>query len=254
MIIGGLQKFSLLDYPGKISAIVFTQGCDFRCQFCHNPMLVLAREVGKIINTSKTRKEKGQALISEAGLFHFLKKRRGKLDAVVITGGEPTIHKDLLAFIKKIKKLGFLVKLDTNGANPEMLEKLTSPSPSPSKGGGEPLVDYIAMDIKGPENKYKKIAGARVDFKKIKKSVKIIKESKLPYEFRTTLAPGLLEKNDIAKVGEIIEGADKWYLQKFKVDTDLVNKELKKTKPFSRKEMEEMRKIGEKYARECGVR
>lgn len=255
MIIGGLQKFSLLDYPGKISAIIFTQGCNFRCQFCYNPMLVWPssakaaedkpKEVGKIKNISPEKgEEKGQALMSEDGLFHFLKKRRSKLEAIVITGGEPTLHKDLPAFIKKIKQLGFLVKLDTNGSNPQILEKLIK----------EKLIDYIAMDIKAGEEKYQKITGKPINFNKIKKSVKIIKESRLPYELRTTLAPGLLEKNDIKKIGEIIEGADKWYLQRFQDDSDLVNPKFKGKKAFTNKEMEEMRRIGQKYARECGVR
>jgi len=246
MIIGGLQKFSLLDYPDKISAIIFTQGCNFRCHFCHNPMLVLTHEVGKIKNISlkDKGKEKGQALISEAGLFHFLKKRQGKLEAVVITGGEPTMHKDLPIFIKKIKELGFLIKLDTNGTAPEILEELIK----------KKLLDYIAMDIKAGEDKYEKIVNSKVNFNKIKKSVKIIKESKLPYEFRTTLAPGLLNKGDIEKIGRLIKGADKWYLQKFMSATDLVNPEFKNKKPFTNKEMEEMRRLGEKYVRKCQVR
>lgn len=246
MIIGGLQKFSLLDYPGKISAIIFTRGCNFRCQFCYNPMLVWPEaKVGKIKNISpKKGEEKGHALITKDDLFRFLKKRTGKLEGVVITGGEPTLQKDLPKFIKNIKRLGFLVKLDTNGTNPKMLKKVIK----------EKLVDYIAMDIKGPKEKYEKITGIKTDFKNIKKSVKMIMKSKLPYEFRTTLVPGLLSKDDIKKTGEFIQGADKWYLQKFQSNKDLVNKKFEKTKPFTAKEMEEMRKTGKKYVKKCSLR
>jgi len=246
MLIGGLQKFSLLDYPGYLSAIIFTQGCNFKCQFCYNPMLVVVSQ--------KDHHPK----IKEDDLFAFLKKRIGKLDAVVITGGEPTTHADLPKFIAEIKKLGYLVKLDTNGSCPKMLQKLIELK----------LIDYIAMDIKAPENKYKKIVGVPVDFDKIKKSVKIIMESGLPpadaptsvktmagkYEFRTTIVPGLLSKNDIKEIGKTIKGADKWYLQQFKSDTDLVNKKMEKVKPYSDKELQEMREAGRKYVKKCEVR
>lgn len=230
MTIGGLQKFSLLDYPNHLSAIIFTQGCNFKCQFCYNPMLVVVPQKGHHFKIDD--------------LFAFLKKRIGKLDAVVITGGEPTIHKDLPEFISEIRKLGFLVKLDTNGANPEMIKKLIE----------NKLIDYIAMDIKAPKNKYEKIVGVPVDFNKIKKSVKIIIESGLPYEFRTTIVPGLLIKDDITQIAKIINGADKWYLQQFKSDIDLVNKKMEKVKPYSDRELEEMRDAGRKYVKKCEVR
>ncbi len=182
--------------------------------------------------------------IKEDDLFAFLKKRAGKLDAIVITGGEPTIHADLPDFIDKIKKLGYLVKLDTNGANPEMIKKLID----------KKSINYIAMDIKAPCDKYSKVAGKPVDFNKIKRSVKIIMESGLPYEFRTTVVPGLLNKDDIIKIAKIIKGADKWYLQQFKSDIDLINKELGKVKPYSAGEMEEMCEAGRKYVKKCEAR
>ncbi len=182
--------------------------------------------------------------IKEDDLFAFLKKRAGKLDAIVITGGEPTIHADLPDFIDKIKKLGYLVKLDTNGANPEMIKKLID----------KKLINYIAMDIKAPCDKYSKVAGKPVNFNKIKKSVKIIMQDCLPYEFRTTIAPGLLDKDDIIKIAKIIKGADKWYLQQFKSDIELVNKKLEKVKPYSAGELEEMSKVGRKYVKRCEVR
>jgi len=261
MFIGGWQKFSLLDYPEHISAIVFTGGCNFRCQFCYNPMLVWpisASKFNKKFLLKLSKEEKGHHLawlqskpVEEDDLFRFLKKRRGRLDGVVITGGEPTLQSDLPDFIRKIKEMGYLVKLDTNGTNPEMLKMLVE----------EKLVDYIAMDIKGPEEKYKKITGRKVDFKKIKKSVKIIIESKLPpsnwagkYEFRTTIVPALLKLADIKKIGEIIKGADKWFLQKFKSDNDLVNKKFNGQKPFTDKETNKMMAVGRRYVKSCFIR
>lgn len=246
MIIGGLQKFSLLDYPGRISAIVFTKKCNFRCHFCYNPMLVWpAEEVSQVKNISSSKRGiKNHPLIKEDDFFNFLKTRIKKLEAIVVTGGEPTLYFDLPEFIAKIKVLGYLVKLDTNGTNPNMIKKLIN----------EKLIDYIAMDIKAPEEKYAKVVGAKVNFKKIEKSVKIIKESGLPYEFRTTLVPGLLDKGDIAKIGKIIKGANKWYLQKFKSDIKLVDSKFEKLKPFSDKEMMEMKRLGSKFVDSCYVR
>lgn len=252
MIIGGLQKFSLLDYPDKISAIIFTQGCNFRCQFCYNPMLVWP-QVGKIkYSTSPEEEEKGHRL-SEDGLFRFLEERVGKLQGIVITGGEPTLHQDLPEFIKKIRDLGFNVKLDTNGTNPKMLQKLL----------GEKLIDYIAMDLKATEEKYEQVTGVKINFKNIQESVKIIMSSKLPYEFRTTVVPGLIEKKDIEKMGKFIQETNplplklqrtKWYLQKFKADIDLVNKEFEGKESYTDKDMEEMAVIGKEYVEICEVR
>lgn len=235
MVIGGLQKFSLLDYPGHLSAIVFTQGCNFRCHFCYNPMLVLP---------SRQDNKKGRSLISEDDFFIFLEQRKDKLDGIVITGGEPTIHKDLPNFLEKIKALGFKTKLDTNGTNPTMLEKLIE----------KKLIDYIAMDLKGPSLKYKKIVGADVDLAKVKKSIKIILDCNLPYEFRTTIVPGLQAREDIEKMGEMIKGARVWYLQQFKPNTNLVDKDFEKVKPYTDVELDNMRKIAKKYVEKCVVR
>ncbi len=270
MIIGGLQKFSLLDYPDHISAIIFTQGCNFRCQFCYNPMLVWPETAGEVKYTtsSNEEEEKGHTHISEDDLFRFLNDRLGKLQAIVITGGEPTLHQDLPEFVRKIKNLGFKVKLDTNGTNPKMLEKLIHTSNTPpvlSQEGtfikGNSLVDYIAMDLKAPEDKYELVTGVKVNFKNIEKSVKIIKESKLPYEFRTTVVPGLIDKQDIEEMGKIIGDQSslkfrriKWYLQKFKSDIDLVNKDYQGKDSFTDKDMEEMAEIGRQYVGVCEVR
>jgi len=252
MIIGGLQKFSLLDYPGCISAIVFTQGCNFRCQFCYNPMLVWPVKVGKskyahnFIRKSgqTTEQQKVHPKIKEDDLFVFFKSRVGKLDSIVITGGEPCLQKDLPEFVAKIKKLGFLVKLDTNGSYPEALARLIK----------KKLVDYIAMDLKVPADKYEKVTGVKANFNNIKKSVKMIMQSGLPYEFRTTVVPGLLNKDDINQMGKIIKGARAWYLQNFKSGADLVNQDLKGRVPYNARQMQEMTEAGGKHVKKCEVR
>ncbi len=236
MIIGGLQKFTLLDFPGKLSAIIFTYGCNFKCQFCYNPMLVSP-------GLGKTNQE-GLPQISEDGLFAFLEERVGKLDGVVITGGEPTMHKDLPVFIRKIKELGFAVKLDTNGTDPKMLKALLSAG----------LVDRLAMDVKGPERLYNEIVQVKADLKKIKESITLIIASGIPYEFRTTIVPSLLAVEDIAEMGRMIKGADAWYLQQFNPDADLVNMELKQITPYPRAALKKMQAIGARYVKRCKIR
>lgn len=191
--IGGLQKSSLIDYPEKISAIIFTQGCNFRCPYCHNP---------ELIDSPSPLRGEG---IGVRVLLDFLASRIGKLDGVVITGGEPTIHKDLPDFIKQIKNLGFAVKLDTNGTNPQMLKHLIDAR----------LIDYVAMDIKAPIEKYNEIVCSDFDTNNILKSIEILKNSSIDYEFRTTVVKSQLSFNDFERIGQLIEGASKYYLQKF---------------------------------------
>ena len=240
MIIGGLEKLTLLDYPDHLAAIIFTQGCNFRCHFCYNPMLVLPREGGDV----KIKKEKGFPPLSTENLFLFLTERFGRLEGVVITGGEPTLHPDLPDFIKQIKKIGYLVKLDTNGTNPDMLAGLIKAK----------LIDYIAMDIKAPLKRYSEVVGAGVDCKKIEKSVKMIIESGLPYEFRTTVVPGLLDQADFEEMGVLIKGASKWYLQNFKSDTGLVDDSFEQKAGYTAKEMAAFAASGQKYVDLCEVR
>jgi pyruvate formate lyase activating enzyme len=240
MIIGGFEKLTLLDYPDHLAAIIFTQGCNFRCHFCYNPMLVLPREGEDV----KNKKEKGFSPLSTEDLFLFLKERFGRLEGVVITGGEPTLHPDLPSFIKQIKDMGYLVKLDTNGTNPEMVTELIKAK----------LIDYIAMDLKAPLEKYEETVSAKVDCDNIEKSVKIVIDSGLPYEFRTTVVPGLLVKDDFAKMGILIKGASKWYLQNFKSDTDLVDASYKAQKGYTAKDMAEFAAIGREYVGLCEVR
>jgi len=246
MLIGGLQKFSLLDYPGCVSAIIFTQGCNFRCRFCYNPMLVWPQRVSKskYAQGESPERQKAHPEITADDLFAFLKNRAGKLDAAVITGGEPCLQKDLAEFIRQIKSLGYLVKLDTNGSYPEVLAGLIK----------EKLVDYIAMDLKAPAEKYAEVSGVEADLKKIRQSVKLIMESGLPYEFRTTVVPRLIDKDDIAKMGEMIKGARLWYLQNFKSGIELVDPELKGRVPYNERQMKELAGIGAKFVNKCAVR
>lgn len=235
MIIGGLEKLTLLDYPDHLAAIIFTSGCNFRCRYCYNPMLVLPEKK----NSDKNKKDLNS--IGNEDLFLFLKKRFGKLEGVVITGGEPTLHHDLPDFIKKIKDLGYLVKLDTNGTNPEMLATLIK----------NKLVDYIAMDIKADFDNYEKVVGVMVNFKNLEKSVKMIMASDLPYEFRSTLVPGLVDKDIFVSMAKLIKGAKKWYLQNFKSDTNLVDPELQGRRKFSNKEMKEFVALGKDFVELC---
>lgn len=195
-------------------------------------------------DTFSSEKETEGRFLNESDLFDFFKSRQGKLDAVVISGGEPTLHKDLPEFIKKIKDLGFLIKLDTNGTNPEMIKKLLA----------ENLLDYIAMDIKGAPEKYDQVTGVKTDLSKIRESIIIIKESGLPYEFRSTITPGLVLAEDIPKMGEMIQGADKWYLQQFRNDTALVNPETEKVEPYTSAELEAMRAEAARYVKFSGLR
>jgi pyruvate formate lyase activating enzyme len=207
-------------------------------------MLVLPNKAGGNKNSPNQDRQEDHQGISRDDLFGFLKTRQNKLQAVVITGGEPTLHSDLPDFIKEIRQLGFLIKLDTNGTNPDMILDLVK----------KKMVEYIAMDINGPEEKYGKITGVKSDFKKIEKSVKIIKESGLEYEFRTTLVPELHSIEDIARIGRIIKGADKWYLQKFSSDNELIDFEATGAKSFSHAEMEVMAEQGRDYVKICQYR
>ena len=206
MIIGGLQKTSLLDFPEKIAAIVFTMGCNFRCGYCHNPELI-----------------NGEAKIEE--VFEFLKTREGKLDGVVIPGGEPCLQKDLPEFIKQLKELGFAVKLDTNGSFPEMLEKVL------------PDLDYVAMDIKAPLEKYSQIVNVDVDTSKILKSIEVLKNGGVDYEFRTTVVKSQLSFEDFEKIGQLIQGAPRYYLQRFEA-SKILDKSLENEKTYSTEEFE----------------
>ena len=218
MKIGGLQKFSLIDYPGKISAVVFVQGGNFRCPYCHNRDLVLP--------------EYFSPEIPETEVLEFLEGRKGKLQGVVITGGEPTIFPDLPEFLKKIKRIGFQIKLDTNGSNPEMLELLIK----------ESLIDYLAMDIKAPLEKYPEITNFQINKDILIKSIEIITSSGIPYEFRTTVIKDLLNQIDILKISNLIKGSKRYALQNFHPSEKLIENSFKNKKGFSEEEILNLKK------------
>ncbi|NGX44426.1 MAG: Pyruvate formate-lyase 1-activating enzyme [Candidatus Anoxychlamydiales bacterium] len=229
MLIGGLLKFSLINYPKKAAAVIFTQGCSFFCHYCHNPELVLKDEFNTPLEIET--------------IFSFLEKRQGKLDAVVISGGEPTLQKNLIDFIKRVKNLNFLVKLDTNGVNPKVLKDLISQN----------LIDYIAMDLKAPLDKYPKITNVNLSSKRIEESIKIIMSSNIDYEFRSTLVKNLHEKEDIEKMAFSIKDAKLYVLQKF-VPKVTLNPTYSKKTAFSDEEMDHFQKTSLNYVKKCFVR
>ncbi|VVB54952.1 7,8-dihydro-6-hydroxymethylpterin dimethyltransferase [uncultured archaeon] len=230
MRIGGLQKVSLIDYPGKISAIVFTQGCNYRCPFCHNKELVYP--------------EFYEEPIPEEDVLSFLEKRKGKLDAVVITGGEPTIQKDLPQFIKKIKSMGYLIKLDTNGSNPETLAELLKKS----------QIDYVAMDVKAPPSKYDTLTGVETDTKKTQKSIKTIIASGIPHEFRTTVMRPLLKPADVLSIAKEIKGARLYALQKYASPKDKAGSHSSYTS-FTDEELARLKdEVKNRYDVDCLIR
>jgi pyruvate formate lyase activating enzyme len=229
MRIGGFQKVSLIDYPGKICAIIFTQGCNFRCPYCHNP---------ELINLSDS-----QSPINEEEILLFLRMRKGKLDAVVITGGEPTLQQDLIEFLRKIREMGYLIKLDTNGSHPELIEKLIKLR----------IVDYLTMDVKAPLEKYREITNSKVNPDIIRKSIESIMKSGLDYEFRTTLVKSQLSKEDIIEIGKLIKDSQLYVLQKFVPSKTLNPKFLNET-TYSNEEFEHLKDILKNYVTKCLIR
>ncbi|MBU1292303.1 anaerobic ribonucleoside-triphosphate reductase activating protein [Patescibacteria group bacterium] len=231
MLIGGLQKSTLIDYPGKVAATIFTIGCNFKCPFCHNPELVDLKKI------------KRQPKIFEAVFFDFLKSRQDLLEGICITGGEPSIQPDIIDFIKKIKKLSFLVKLDTNGSQPKILEKLFNQN----------LLDFVAMDIKSSQENYSKTAGIKINPQDIQKSIDLIRENKIDYEFRTTIAPGLINNEEIKKIGQWLKGSKKFALQQFRPEKTL-DQSWQKSRPLLDEELKQMSKIAQKYFEQVELR
>ena len=228
--IKGLQKMSLIDYPPYSAMTIFLPNCNMRCAYCHNPELVLCPET--------------LATISEEEVITYLKEKKQWIDAVCITGGEPTLHgKELIEFMKKVKELNFRIKLDTNGTNPTLLTEIIN----------EKLVDYIAMDIKGPLNKYGYIANASVNVENIKKSVDLIKNSGVDYEFRTTMPPDLLGKDDLIKIAKWLKGSHAYYLQRFRNGKTL-DPEFKDRPTYSEEELESFKDTLKPYFTTVDVR
>jgi pyruvate formate lyase activating enzyme len=236
MEIGGFQRVSLIDYPGKVTSIVFLTGCNLRCPFCHNPDLVF-------------KKAENLRLYPEEEILELLEKSRKFIDAVEITGGEPSLQKDLREFIKKCKALGLSVKLDTNGSNPRLVKDLIT----------ERLVDYVAMDIKAPLSKeaQEKATGI-VDIgmaDKLAETAKILMGSRINYEFRTTAAPSIVTPEDLLRIAYSIRGAKSYYIQQF-VPGKTLNPSFSSILPYPASKLERMRDIilGEKLVERCSVR
>ena len=213
MLISGLQKLTLLDYPGHVACTVFTAGCNFRCPFCHNAPLVLPERIEGDPNGEET-------------VLQFLKKRQGILDGVAITGGEPLLQRDMADFLRKIRDMGFAVKLDTNGSFPDRLIELVEAG----------LVDRVAMDIKNSPALYAKTAGVKeLDLGPIERSKDYLLEGHVEYEFRTTVVKGLHTAESLQEAAEWIRGAKEYYLQQFKDSGDIID--LKDLGAFSDEEM-----------------
>ncbi|MDP6627848.1 MAG: anaerobic ribonucleoside-triphosphate reductase activating protein [Methanopyri archaeon] len=230
MKIAGLQKFSLIEYPGKLSAVVFTQGCNLRCGYCHNPELV--------------DRERFHTLIPEADVMSFLGERVGKLDAVTVTGGEPLLHHDLDDFLDKVKRLGYLIKLDTNGSFPDRLERVIQSG----------LVDYVAMDIKGPLDRYESIVRKRIDRDRVLRSIATILDSGIDHEFRTTVVGSQLREGDLMEVGAMVHGARRFFLQGFRPSSKHLDPDFKGAKSPSQDELLALKEVVGGYVASCQIR
>lgn len=201
MLVLGLTKTTLLDYPGKVAATIFTGGCNFRCPYCHNSGLIELKDNCEVID--------------EDQIMSFLDKRKGIIEGVCISGGEPTLHPDLPNFVEEIRKKGYKIKLDTNGSNPQMLEKLID----------EKLIDYVAMDIKNSKSKYAiTTGGSKEDIIKVEKSLGILLSNKVDYELRTTVVRQFHDLDDLLDIAKWIEGCSTWYIQSYK-DSENVYKQ-----------------------------
>ncbi len=229
MRIAGLQKLTLLDYPGMVACTVFTGGCDFRCPFCHNAPLVLPERLAEDS--------------SEEEVLTLLKKRQGVLDGVAVTGGEPLIHDDIDAFLEKIKNLGYKIKLDTNGSYPARLKRIVAAG----------LVDRVAMDIKNSPRDYGKTVGVpNFDLAPVEESKNFLMENGVEYEFRTTVVKGLHTKESLVKAAQWIAGAREYYLQQFKDSGDVID--IAGLGPFDEKEMNSLCQAVKEYVPSAKVR
>ncbi|PID86449.1 anaerobic ribonucleoside-triphosphate reductase activating protein [Candidatus Gracilibacteria bacterium] len=230
MKISGITKFTLIDFPEKVSCIIFTAGCNFRCGYCHNSEYVLPEKLKNI------------SLIPEKAVFNFLEKRKGLLEGVSICGGEPTIHKDLPTFCKKVKDIGYSIKLDTNGQNPKMIKQLLD----------NKVIDYIAMDIKNPVGEFAKIVGTNVNEKHYLESIELIKNSNINHEFRTTVIKGIHNNEKIEKIAKYIRGAKNYNLQNYK-SGDTLNPTFE-GKSFSEQELIILKKLAQKYVNNVKIK
>ena len=227
-MIHGFNKTTLLDYPGHLAATIFFGGCNFRCPFCHNATLVLSPN--------------SQPIIPEDVIFETLNNRLGILEGVCITGGEPTLYPNLIPFIEKIKALGLLVKLDTNGTNPDLLHELIS----------KKQIDYVAMDIKNSKDKYAVTIGLpTAPIKEISESISILLESDIDYEFRTTVVKEFHSLDDFLAIGKWIQGAKSYYLQAYKDSDDVISSGLHS---YSKDELKHFAKELQAYVNKVSIR
>lgn len=233
MLLSGITKLTLLDFPEKTACIVFTAGCNFRCGYCHNPEFVLPERLKEI--------EKG--FIPEEVFFRFLERRKGLLQGVVITGGEPTLHPDLEDFIGKIRTLGYAVKLDTNGNRPEVLRRLIE------RG----LVQYVAMDFKTSFNRYSALSGLGADAEAVKKSFGLLKEGRIPYEFRTTLVREMHAEEVLREMKRSLRGATRYFLQPFRSEI-VLDPKFETMSAFSEAEMASLVEYFSDVVGEVGIR
>lgn len=214
MKLAGMNKLTLIDYPEKVAAIIFTQGCNFKCSYCHNSGLIPLT---------------GDNIVTEEEVFDYLTKRKNILDGVVVSGGEPLIHNDIIPFIKKIKDLGLKVKLDTNGSNPKKLKELLD----------NKLIDYVAMDIKNSFDHYHLITGVKVN-ELIKESIALLLKSNIDYEFRTTIIKEYHDIDELRKILSYIGPKSKYYLQNYQYNDAVINKDLHS---FSETELKELERL-----------
>ncbi len=225
----GLQRLSLVDYPGRLCSTIFTAGCNFRCPYCFNVEVVL--------------EPKRLKSIPEGEVLELLRDRRGFIDGICIGGGEPTIHGGLPSFIRRTKLLGLKVKLDTNGSRPRMLRRLVE----------EGLLDYVAMDVKAPLSRYQEVAGVKVDVEAIRESIRILRRGNVDHEFRTTMVPGVLGEEDILEIARNLTGSKRYVLQQFKPGKTL-NPQLSNLQPYPEETLIGLRDRVAPYFSECKVR
>ncbi len=227
--IKGFVPTSMVDWPGKIISVIFLPGCNFRCSFCHNPELIFGYDKMEDIKIED--------------IFDYLKKRKEWIDGVCITGGEPTLHKNLPDFINLLSHMGYKVKLDTNGTNPKMLKKLIK----------NDLLDFVAMDIKAPLEKYSETTNVEINKEDINESIDILKNGKINYEFRTTIVPDFIGEEEMRKIGKWLLGAKHYIVQQFRPINTLDSKFIEK-KSYTPDELQKLADVIKPYVRECKVR
>lgn len=227
--IKGVQKLSLIDYPRRLCATIFLGSCNFRCPYCYNSKIVLEPD--------------SLPTIPERDILELLRERRGFLDGLCVGGGEPTIHRELPRFLLRVKSLGLLVKLDTNGSRPKMLEELLK----------RRLVEYVAMDIKAPLRRYHEVVGREIPLSAINKSISLLRRGSVDYEFRTTAVPGLVSENDLLEIAEFLRGSKRYVIQQFR-PVKTLDPSFKGVKPYSRKGLQRFCERVSPYFGECKIR